>query len=213
MDGFIGSFKGSLQTLIGWRKRVSATLRVSKIVPEALPAVQPEPLSSESRSLQVQQQSKAAQAEESSMSTSPIITPLPAASAPVSKFKSIMAHILHFVTLGLAEVVKYSPAVESLAQVLFPEYAGLEAASQGKLVQVATLLRDAILTVQQKYASAESSDATNAAKLADVLALVGSTTVSTLQQAGIKSADLDRVTAAINATVAVLKAQPAPAAS
>ena len=134
----------------------------------------------------------------------------PVVSTPSERqFKSVMEHLLKYVTLGLEDVIRYAPPAEILAQALFPEYALAEKSAQIIAVQVATLLLKAVISSQQKYASAPKSRETNAAKLADVLSTVQQVAVSLLIEAGF-SADAARVQYAIEAIVAILKTTLAP---
>ena len=137
----------------------------------------------------------------------------PESEAPASKlgkFKSILEHVLEFTTLALGDVIQYAAPAEKVAQALFPEYAFAEKEAQIKVVQVATLLQKAVISAQQKFAHVPPSPAVSAAKLADVQSTVEQAALSLLADAKI-SADTTRITWSIEATVAILKTNAAPA--
>jgi len=142
------------------------------------------------------------------MSTAVVIPAIPVAKKP-SEFKSIMAHILKFATLGLVDIIKYVPEATALAQVLFPEVPAVGAAG-ATAVKVATLIQNTVLAVQAKYATATATPETNAQKLADALSIIESPAITLLTEVGV-NADTARVTNSVNAVVAILKNAQAPA--
>ncbi len=144
--------------------------------------------------------------EEIPMATAPVTPPAPKPNV----FKSIMTHIVHFFELGLNEIIVYTPPAEALAEVLFPEYVKAEQMVRDKIVTVTKLIRNSVLSAQQKYAEAAKGDATNKAKLADALQVSEGPAVAILSQTPVV-ADASRVTSAIEALVAILKSSPAPA--
>lgn len=144
------------------------------------------------------------------MSTAPPIT-IPAISIPKPStgFIGFLKHVEKFFGVALKEFEIFAPPVAALASVLFPEVAAIPAAAAAA-EQAAQLISNTVQLVQQKWASAPAGTETNAAKLADAVTLSASPAIAILNQAGVKT-DTDRITAAINATVAILNARPAPA--
>jgi hypothetical protein len=109
---------------------------------------------------------------------------------------------------GLAYVVKIAVPVEALAKLLFPQFAPAITAG----VDAATLIQNAVLLVEQKFAAAGKQSGTGAQKLAEVLELSEAAVTSILAQFGMK-ADTAYVTNLVNAVVAVLNVQAAPASA
>ncbi len=141
--------------------------------------------------------------------TAAAVPAVPAAAAKTSAWKSILDHVETYFNLGLSVVIEYTPPAELLAEELFPEYTGLEQAARDSVVEVATLLRNTVLTIQQKYSDAAKSDETNAAKLADALALAAAPALTILGIAGVK-ADVTRITNIVQQVVRILHLIPAP---
>lgn len=112
---------------------------------------------------------------------------------------------------GLKWAVEYAVPVEKLAALLFPTAAP-------ELVAVAdatTLIQNAVMLVEQKYAASGAQNGTGEQKLAEVLLLTGPAVTSLLTEAGItpSTAYLQNL---ISAVVAILNVQnisgaPAPA--
>lgn len=108
---------------------------------------------------------------------------------------------------GLTWAVQYAVPVEKLVALLFPS-AGPAATV---LADATTLIQNAVLLVEQKYAASGVQSGTGAQKLAEVLALAGETVASLLTKAGI-AATADYIETLVSAVVAVLNVQAAPAA-
>ncbi len=106
---------------------------------------------------------------------------------------------------GLAYAVKIAVPVEMLAKLLFPQFAPAITAG----VDVATLIQNAVLIVEQKFAAAGKQEGTGPQKLAEVLVLAESAVTSILAQYGIH-ADSGYVASLVNAVVALLNVQTAP---
>jgi len=106
---------------------------------------------------------------------------------------------------GLAFVVKYAVPAEKLVALLFPTLAPEVTVA----VDATTLLQNAILMVEQKYAASGVQTGTGAQKLAEVLTLSQQAVTTLLAQAGI-TADTSYITKLVNAIVAVLNVQAAP---
>jgi hypothetical protein len=105
---------------------------------------------------------------------------------------------------GLAFAVKYALPAERLAGLLFPSTAPAVEA----LVDVTTLIQNAVLAIEQKYAASGAQAGTGPQKLADVLLIAGNAVVTLLDKAGISSS-ADYVEKLVSAVVAVLNVQPA----
>jgi hypothetical protein len=108
---------------------------------------------------------------------------------------------------GLAWAVQYALPVEKLVALLFPA-AGPEVAV---LADATGLIQNAVLEVEQKYAAAGVQTGSGTQKLATVMALAGPAVTSLLIQAGIKEPTTDYVESLVNAVVAILNVQAAPA--
>jgi hypothetical protein len=109
---------------------------------------------------------------------------------------------------GLAYAVKIAVPVETLAKLLFPQFAPAITAG----VDAASLIQNAVLVVEQKFAAAGKQSGSGAQKLAEVLVLAEGGVTSILAQHGVK-ADAGYVASLVNAVVAVLNVQAAPAGS
>lgn len=107
---------------------------------------------------------------------------------------------------GLGWAVQYAVPVEKLVALLFPAAAP---AALG-LAGATTLIQNAVLLVEQKYAASGVQTGTGKQKSAEVLTLVGPAVTSMLAQEGIK-ADTDYIQSIITAVVGILNV-PAPQA-
>ncbi|WP_263382772.1 hypothetical protein [Granulicella arctica] len=117
-------------------------------------------------------------------------------------FTAVLEAIGQGFTKGLKWAVEYAVPAEKLAALLFPTAAP-------ELVAVAdatTLLQNAVIMVEQKYAATGTQSGTGAQKLADVLLLAGPAASSLLTSAGIitSPAYLQKL---ISAIVAILNVQ------
>ena len=108
---------------------------------------------------------------------------------------------------GLSYAVKIAVPVEALAKLLFPQFAPAITAG----VDVASLIQNAVLVVEQKFAAAGKQSGTGPQKLAEVLVLAEGAVMAILAQYGVH-ADAGYVASLVNAVVAVLNVQAAPAA-
>lgn len=109
---------------------------------------------------------------------------------------------------GLAWAVHYALPVEKLVALLFPAAAPAATA----IADATTLIQNAVLLVEQKYAASGVQSGTGAQKLAEVMTLAGSAVTSLLTQAGVTS-NAAYVESLVSAVVAILNVQPAPAAA
>lgn len=109
---------------------------------------------------------------------------------------------------GLTWAVQYAVPAEKLVGLLFP--AALPVT--GELADATMLIQSAVLIVEQKYAAAGVQDGTGASKLAEVLELAGQAVTALLLKAGVEGSP-EYVSRLVNAVVAILNAQPMPAAT
>lgn len=109
---------------------------------------------------------------------------------------------------GLAWAVKYAVPVEKLVALLFPA-AAPEATT---LADATTLIQNAVLLVEQKYAASGVQSGTGTQKLSEVMTLAGTAVTSLLSKAGIAT-DATYVQSLISAVVAILNVQTMPAAA
>jgi len=109
---------------------------------------------------------------------------------------------------GLKWALTYAIPVEKLLALLFPAASPVIA----EVVDATTLIQNAILLVEQKYAASGAQSGTGAEKLAEVLLLTEQTVTSLLAKAGIE-ADSSYIAGIISAVVAILNVQQAPAAA
>ncbi len=109
---------------------------------------------------------------------------------------------------GLKWAVQYAVPAEKLVALLFP---GAPPAAT-LLANATTLIQNAVVLVEQKYAASGAQAGTGTEKLAEVMTLAGSAVSQLLTQAGI-TASADYVQTLVSAVVAILNVQPAPAAT
>ncbi len=107
---------------------------------------------------------------------------------------------------GLKYAVEYAVPVEKLTGLLFPA----SAPAMGAAADATTLIQNAVLLVEQKYAASGVQSGTGAQKLAEVMLLAGDAVSTLLSKAGI-AATADYVQMLVSAVVAILNAQPMPA--
>lgn len=104
---------------------------------------------------------------------------------------------------GLVWAIKYAIPVEKLIGLIFP--AALPATTE--VVDATTLIQNAILLVEQKYAASGAQSGTGAQKSAEVLALTEQAVTSLLTKAGVTNATTDYIQSIISAVVALLNVQ------
>lgn len=109
---------------------------------------------------------------------------------------------------GLKWAVEYSIPVEKLAALLFPAAAPIA----GEVESATSLIQNAVLLVEQKYAAAGKQSGTGAQKLADVLLLTEQTVTSLLSKGGI-AASTSYLQSIVSAIVGILNVQQAAATS
>jgi hypothetical protein len=108
---------------------------------------------------------------------------------------------------GLAWAVQYMVPVEKLVGLLFPA----AAPEMTELADATTLIQNAVVEVEQKYAAAGKQSGTGAQKSAEVLTLVGQAVSDLLTKAGVTNASNDYIQSLISAVVGILNVQMLPA--
>jgi hypothetical protein len=107
---------------------------------------------------------------------------------------------------GLAWAVQYAVPVEKLVALIFPPAAPAAAT----LASATTLIQNAVLEVEQKYAASGIQSGTGTQKLAEVMTLAGSAVTALLTQANVE-ASAAYVQSLVSAVVAILNVQSMPA--
>jgi hypothetical protein len=107
---------------------------------------------------------------------------------------------------GLKWAVTYAVPVEKLVALIFP--AAAPAATV--LADATTLIQNAVLEVEQKYAASGIQSGTGTQKVAEVMTLAGSAVSALLTQAGVESSPA-YVQSLISAVVGILNVQAMPA--
>jgi len=109
---------------------------------------------------------------------------------------------------GLSWAVKYAVPAEKLVALLFP--AAAPAATT--LADATTLIQNAVLEVEQKYAASGVQSGTGTQKLAEVMTLAGPAVSTLLTQAGVEASPA-YVQSLTSAVVGILNAQAMPASA
>ena len=109
---------------------------------------------------------------------------------------------------GLKFAVTYAVPAEKLVGLLFPSTGPALSA----LTSATTLIQNAVLLVEQKYAASGTQDGTGAQKLAEVVTLAGDAVTNLLQKSGI-TVTPDYIEKLVGAVVAILNVQPASTAA
>ncbi len=109
---------------------------------------------------------------------------------------------------GLAWAVQYAVPVEKLVALIFPAAAPVAVA----LASATTLIQNAVLEVEQKYAASGIQSGTGTQKLAEVMTLAGSAVTTLLTQANVE-ASAAYVQSLVSAVVAILNVQSMPASA
>ena len=105
---------------------------------------------------------------------------------------------------GLKWAVAYAVPVERLVALLFPAAAPVAT----ELADATTLIQNAVLLIEQKYAAAGAQSGTGPQKLAEVLLLTEQTVIGLLTRAGLH-ADSGYIASIVSAIVAILNVQEA----
>lgn len=123
-------------------------------------------------------------------------------------FTSILEAIGKGFAKGLAWAVTYAIPVEKLVATLFPAAAPVATG----LADATSLIQNAVLLVEQKYAAAGVQSGTGAQKLAEVMLLAGPVVTQLLSEAGVNAGSA-YIQSLVNAVVAILNVQVMPAAT
>jgi len=107
---------------------------------------------------------------------------------------------------GLLWATAYAVPVEKLAGLLFPAVAPATMA----ISDATSLVQNAVLLVEQKYAAAGVQSGTGAQKLAEVMLLAAAAATQLLAQAGIPGGT-SYIQSLVSAVVAILNVQAMPA--
>jgi hypothetical protein len=109
---------------------------------------------------------------------------------------------------GLKWALTYAVPVEKLVGLLFP--AALPAMTAA--VDATTLIQNAVLLVEQKYAASGTQSGTGAQKLAEVVLLTQGAVTSLLAQAGV-TASSSYLESLVSAVVSILNVQQMPSST
>jgi hypothetical protein len=117
-------------------------------------------------------------------------------------FISVLEAIGKGFAKGLKWAVTYAVPIERLVALLFPAAAPAVA----ELADATTLIQNAVLMVEQKYAASGAQSGTGAQKLAEVLVLTQQAVTGLLSKADI-AADATYIANLVSAVVAILNVQ------
>ena len=123
-------------------------------------------------------------------------------------FTGILTAIGKDFAKGLAWAVQYAVPAEKLVALIFPAAAPAAAT----LASATTLIQNAVLEVEQKYAASGVQSGTGTQKLAEVMTVAGSAVTALLTQANVE-ASAAYVQSLISAVVAILNVQAMPASA
>lgn len=131
-----------------------------------------------------------------------------------NKFVSFLESVGKEVEKGLAWAIKVAPSLDGLAAAVFPASVSVSA----PLTLGLTLIQNAVILIEQKYAAAGKQNGTGAEKAAEVITLAGPAATQLLTEAGLPATEQGYIENIVNAVVGVLNAQsaapaPAPAAT
>lgn len=121
-------------------------------------------------------------------------------------FVSVLETIGKDFEKGLKWAVEYAIPVEKLVALLFPAAAPVV----GEVADATSLIQNAVLLVEQKYAAAGKQSGTGSQKLAEVLLLTEQTVTTLLSKAGI-AASTSYLQSIVSAVVGILNVQQAGA--
>ena len=109
---------------------------------------------------------------------------------------------------GLKWALEYAVPVERLAALLFPAESG----AINEVADATSLIQNAVLLVEQKYAASGVQSGTGAQKLSEVLLLTEQAVTGLLSKAGI-TVSSSYLQSLVSAVVAILNVQLAPSTS
>ncbi len=123
-------------------------------------------------------------------------------------FTSVLQSIGKDFAKGLKFAVTYAVPAEKLTALLFPS----SAPALAGVVSATTLIQNAVLAVEQKYAASGVQSGTGTQKLAEVVTLAGDAVASLLSKSGM-TVTPDYIEKLVSAVVAILNVQPVTAAA
>lgn len=123
-------------------------------------------------------------------------------------FLSVLESVGKDFAKGLKFAVTYAVPAEKLVALLFPS----TAPALGAVANATTLIQNAVLLVEQKYAASGVQDGSGSQKLAEVVTLTGDAVTNLLSKSGI-TVTPDYIEKLVGAVVAILNVQPAAAAA
>jgi len=131
----------------------------------------------------------------------------------IAAFENFMTWIGKTEKIVYADIIKYAPPVAKLAEMIFPQFATEIAAGTSTVLDATTLIQNAVLMVEQKYAASGAATGTGAQKSAEVLTLTSAAVTSLLAAAGVTGATPAYIQGIITAVVSVLNVTAAPPAA
>lgn len=122
-------------------------------------------------------------------------------------FTTIMAWIDKEEKVVYADIVKYAPPIAKVAELLFPQFATEIAAGTSEALDATTLIQNAVLMVEQKYAASGVATGTGTQKASEVLTLTGAAVTSLLTSAGVTAPTAAYIQSLVTAVVSILNVQ------
>ena len=119
-------------------------------------------------------------------------------------FMSVLQAVGKDFAKGLKWAVQYAVPAERLVALLFPAAAPVA----NEVASATTLIQNAVLLVEQRFAASGTASGTGAQKLAEVLSLAGDAVTTLLAKAGVP-VTTDYMEKLVSAVVAILNVQPA----
>lgn len=122
-------------------------------------------------------------------------------------FTTIMAWIGKEEKVVYADIIKYAPPVAKIAELIFPQFATEIAAGTSTALDATTLIQNAVLMVEQKYAASGAATGTGVQKSAEVLTLAGTAVTQLLTSAGVTAPTTAYIQSIVTAVVSILNVQ------
>jgi hypothetical protein len=122
-------------------------------------------------------------------------------------FTTIMAWIGKEEKVVYADIIKYAPPVAKIAELIFPQFASEIAAGTSTVLDATTLIQNAVLMVEQKYAASGAATGTGVQKSAEVLTLAGVAVTQLLTSAGVTAPTTAYIQSIVTAVVSILNVQ------
>jgi hypothetical protein len=122
-------------------------------------------------------------------------------------FTTIFSWIAKEEKVIYADIIKYAPPVAKIAELLFPGEATAIAAGTSAVLDATTLIQNAVLMVEQKYAASGVATGTGVQKSAEVLTLTSAAVTSLLTSAGVTAPTTAYIQSLVTAVVSILNVQ------